>query len=82
MIFNAVEISYVNEQFRRELAGYDSEWEAEKLEEMAAAEDCGYSADRKEESIEKHNFCISDDESHQKDTEWSLVDQDSRQALG
>jgi len=31
--------SYENKELRRELAGQDSEREAEKLEEMAAAED-------------------------------------------
>jgi len=34
--------SYENEKLRRELAGHDSEWEAEKLEAMAAAEDYRY----------------------------------------
>jgi len=43
--------SYENEELRREIAGHDSEREAEKLEEMAAAEDYRYWADRKEESI-------------------------------
>jgi len=58
-----------NEELRRELAGHDSELEAEKLEEMAAAEDYRYWADRKEESIENNNGCISDDdESHKTDT--------------
>jgi len=38
--------SYENEELRRELAGHDSELEAEKLEEMAAAEDYRYWADR------------------------------------
>ena len=75
--------SYENEELRRELAGHDSEREAEKLEEMAAAEDYRYWADRKEESIENDNGCISDDdESHKKDTEWSFVDQDGRRAFG
>ena len=41
--------SYENEELRRELAGHDSEREAEKLEEVAAAEDYRYWADRKEE---------------------------------
>jgi len=50
---------------------------------MAAAEDYHYWAVRKEESIEKDNDCISDDdESHKKDTESSFVDQDSRRAFG
>jgi len=49
---------------------------------MAAAEDYRYWADRKEESIENDNGCISDDdESHKKDTEW-FVDQDGRRAFG
>ena len=75
--------SYENEKLRRELAGHDREREAEKLEEMAAAEDYRYWADRKEESIENDNGCISDnDKSHKKDTEWSLVDQDGRRAFG
>ena len=39
--------SYKNEELRRELAGHDSEREAEKLEEMAAGEDYHYWADRK-----------------------------------
>jgi len=70
---------YEKEELRSELAGHNSEQEAEKLEEMAAAEDYRYWADRKEESIENDNGCISDnDESHKKDTEWSLVDQDGR----
>jgi len=72
-----------NEELHRELAGHDSEREAEKLEEMAAAEDYRYWADRKEETIENDNGCISnDDESHKKDTQWSFVDQDSRRAFG
>jgi len=75
--------SYENEELRRELAGHDSAREAEKLKEMAAAEDYRYWADRKEESIENHIGCISnDDESHKKDTQWSFVDQDSRRAFG
>jgi len=50
---------------------------------MAAAEDYRYWADRKEESIENDNGCISDDdESHKKDSEWSFVDQDGRRAFG
>ena len=74
--------SYENEELRRELAGHDSEREAEKLEEMAAAEDYRYWVDRKEESIENDNGCISDDdESHKEDTEWSFVDQDGRRAF-
>ena len=69
--------SYENEELRSELAGHDSEQEAGKLEEMAAVEDYRYWADRKEESIENDNGCISDDdESHKKVTEWSFVDQD------
>jgi len=61
--------SYENEEVRRDLAGHDSEREAEKLEEMAAAVDYGYWADRNKESIENDNGCISDDdESHKKDT--------------
>jgi len=72
-----------NEEFHRELAGHDSEREAEKLEEMAAAEDYRYWVDRKEETIENDNGCISnDDESHKKDTQWSFVDQDGRRAFG
>jgi len=75
--------SYENEELQRELAGHDSEWEAKKLKEMAAAEDYRYWADRKEESIENDNGCISDDdESYKKDTEWSFVDQDGRLAFG
>ena len=75
--------SYENQELRRELAGDNSEREAEKLEEMAAAEDYCYWADRKEESIENDNGCISDDEeSHKKDTQWSFVDQDGRRAFG
>jgi len=75
--------SYQNEELRRELAGYDSEREAEKVEEMAAAEDYGYWADGEEESIENDNGCIfNDDESHKKDTEWSFVDQDGRRSFG
>jgi len=75
--------SYENKELRRELAGHDSEREAEKLEEMAAAEDYGYWADRKEESIENDNGSISDDdESHKKDTESSFFDQDGRRAFG
>jgi len=75
--------SYEKEEVRRELAGYDSEWEAEKLDKMAAAEDYRYWADRKEESIENDNCCISDeDESHKKDTEWSFINQDGRCAFG
>jgi len=71
--------SYENEELRRELAGHDSEQEAEKLEEMAAAEDYRYWADKKEESIENDNGCISDDnESHKKESEWSWVDQHGR----
>jgi len=74
---------YENEELRRELAGHDSELEAGKLEEMAAAEDYRYWADRKKESIENDNGCISDDDqSHKKDTEWSFVDQDGRRAFG
>jgi len=71
--------SYKNEELRREPAGHDSEQEVEKLEEMAAAEDYCYWANKKEESIENDNGCISDDnESHKKDTEWSWVDQHGR----
>jgi len=74
--------SYKYEELRRELAGHDSEQEAEKLEDKAAAEDYRYWADRKEESIENDNGCISDDdESHKKDTEWSFIDQDGRRAF-
>jgi len=74
---------YENEELRRELAGHDSEQEAETLEDMAAGVDYHYWADRKEESIGNHNGCISeDDESHKKDTEWSFVDQDGRRAFG
>ena len=75
--------SYEKQELRRELAGHDSEWKAEKLDEMAGAEDYHYWSDRKEESIEKDNGCISDDEeSHKKDTEWSLVNQHRRRAFG
>ena len=75
--------SYKNEELRRELAGHDSEREAEKLEEMAAVEDYRCWADRNEESMEHDNGCISDDdESHKKDTEWSFIDQDGRRAFG
>ena len=75
--------SYKNEELQRELAGHDSEREAEQLGEMAAVEDYRYWADRKEESIENDNGCISDDnESHKNDTEWSFVDQDGRRAFG
>jgi len=74
--------SYENEELRRELAGHDSEREAEKLEEMAAAEDYRCWAGRMEECIENDNGCISyNDESHKKDTEWSFVDQDGRRAF-
>jgi len=60
---------YENEELRIELADHDSEREAEKLQEMAAAEDYCYWADRNEESIENNNGCISDnDESDKKDT--------------
>jgi len=73
----------LNEELRRELAGHDRQQEAEKLEEMAAEEDYRYWGDRKEESIENDNGCISDDDgSHKKDTEWSFVDQDGRRAFG
>jgi len=75
--------SYENEELQRELEGHNSEREGEKLEEMAAAEDYCYWADRKEESIENDNGCISDDvESHKQDMEWSFVDQDGRRAFG
>jgi len=75
--------SYENEELRRELAGNESEREAEKLQEMAEAEDHHYWPDRKEESIENDNGCISDDdESHKKDTEWSFVDQDVKRGFG
>jgi len=67
--------SYENEELQTELAGHDSEQEPEKLEEMATAEDYCYWADRKEESIENFNGCISDDDkSHKKDTKWAFVD--------
>jgi len=75
--------SYEHEELRRELADHDSEREAEKLEEMAAVEDYRCWADRKEESMQKDDGCISDDdESHKKDIEWSFVDQDGRRAFG
>ena len=75
--------SYENEELRTELAGPASERESEILEEMAGAEDYRYWADRKEESIENNNGCISDDDkSHKNDTEWSFVDQDGRRAFG
>jgi len=49
---------------------------------MAAAEDYRYWADRKEESIENDNGCISNDnESHKQDTKWSFMDQDGRRAF-
>jgi len=51
-----------NQELRRELAGHDSELEAEKLAEMAAVEDYRYWADRTEDSIENDNGCISDDD--------------------
>jgi len=74
---------YENEELRRGLADYDCEREAEKLQEMAAAEDYRYWADRKEESIENNNGCISDDdELHKKDTKWSFVDLYGKRALG
>jgi len=67
--------SYKHEELGKELAGHDSKREAEYLEEMAAAEDYCYWADRKEDSIEHDNGCISDDDdSHKKDTKWSFVD--------
>jgi len=75
--------SYENEELRGELAGHDSALEAEKQEEMAAAEDYGYWAHRKEQSIQNDNGLISDDtKSHKKHTEWSLVDQDGRRVFG
>jgi len=78
-----LEKSYENAELRTELAGHDSELEAEKLEEMTAAEDYHYCTDRKEESKENNNGCMfHDDESHRKDTEWSFIDQDGRQAFG
>jgi len=68
---------------QRELAGQDSEWEAEKLEAMAATKDYHYWDDRKEESINNNNGCISDNgESHKKETAWSFVDSDGRRAFG
>ena len=51
-----------NQELRRGLAGHDSEHEAEQHEEMPAAEDYRYCADRKKESIENDNGCISDDD--------------------
>jgi len=60
--------SYKNEELRRELAGHDSEREAEKLEEMAAVEDYRYWGDRKEESIENDNGGISDEDESQRRT--------------
>jgi len=75
--------SYENEELPRGLAGHDSEQEAEQLEEIAAAQDYRYWAERKEESIENDNGWISDDnESYKKDTEWSFIDQDGRRAFG
>jgi len=62
--------SYENKELRRELACHNTEWEAEKLQEMASAEEYRYWADRKDESIENDNGCIpDDDESLKKDTE-------------
>ena len=75
--------SHQQEELRRELADHDSEREAAKLEELAAVEDFRSWADRGEESTEKDNGCISDDdESHKKDTGWSFVDQDGSRAFG
>jgi len=75
--------SYENEELRGELAGQDSKGKARKLEEMAAVEDYRYWADRKEQSIENDNGCISDEnKSHNNYTEWSFVDQDGRPAFG
>jgi len=74
--------AYENEELRRELAGHNSDPEAEQLTEMVAAEDYRYWADRNKESIENDNGCISnDDESYKKDSEWSFVDQDGRRAF-
>ena len=71
------------EEFRRELAGHDSEREVEKLEEISAAEDFHYWVDKKEESIANDNGCISDDnESYKNYTKWAFVDQDGRRAFG
>ena len=75
--------SYEHEELRRELANYDSEREAARLEEMASIEDYRGWADRQEQSDEDDYDCISDDdESQKKDTAWSFVDQDGRQVFG
>jgi hypothetical protein len=75
--------SYEHEELRRELANYDSEREAARLEEMASIEDYRGWADRQEQSDEDDYDCISDDdESQKKDTAWSFVDQDGRRAFG
>jgi len=72
-----------NQELRRDLPGHDHEREAEKLEEMAAAEDSHYWADSKEGSIEHDNGCISDDDqTPKKATEWSSVDQDGWRVFG
>ena len=53
------------------------------MEEMATIEDYRGWADRQEQSDEDDYDCISDDdESQQKDTAWSFVDQDGRRAFG
>jgi hypothetical protein len=75
--------SYENDELQRVPEGHHSQREAEKLAVMAAVEDYHCWADRKEESMEHDNGCISnDDESHKKDTEWSFVEQDGRRAFG
>ena len=74
--------SYEHEELRRELANYDDEREAERLEEMATVEDYLFWADRKGQSSEDDSCCISDDdESQKKDIAWSFVDQDGRRAF-
>jgi len=74
---------YENQELPRELVGDYSEWEAEKLAELTAAEDYRYSADRKEEIIENYNgWSSDDDESHKKDTVWSFLDKEGRRAFG
>ena len=75
--------SYENEELRRELAGHDTEREAGKLDEMAAVEHYRYWTDQKEQSLENDNGrTCNDNEWQNRFTEWSLVDQDGRQAFG
>jgi len=50
---------------------------------MAAAEDYCYWAARKDESIENDNGCISyNDESHKKETEWAVLEEEGKRAFG